>query len=81
MFMARVLTINQACEQCISGFDWHVVFHGYAHGVEAASNLTHFAAGMSITALVLMIIGTLLAARFTLNGCQSAWHQQAHYYC
>ncbi|MGF1847149.1 HupE/UreJ family protein [Vibrio lentus] len=35
-------------------------FHGYAHGVEAASNLTQFAAGMSITALVLMIIGTFV---------------------
>lgn len=35
-------------------------FHGYAHGVEAASNLTQFATGMSISALALMIIGTFV---------------------
>ncbi|MGB1280659.1 MAG: HupE/UreJ family protein, partial [Vibrio cyclitrophicus] len=35
-------------------------FHGYAHGVEAASNLTQFAAGMGISALALMVIGTLV---------------------
>jgi len=35
-------------------------FHGYAHGVEAASNLTQFATGMSISALALMVIGTFV---------------------
>lgn len=35
-------------------------FHGYAHGVEAASNLTQFATGMSISAMALMVIGTFV---------------------
>ncbi|MGY3571294.1 HupE/UreJ family protein [Vibrio paucivorans] len=35
-------------------------FHGYAHGVEAASNLTQFTIGMSISAMALMAMGTFI---------------------
>ncbi|MEZ9950587.1 HupE/UreJ family protein [Vibrio breoganii] len=35
-------------------------FHGYAHGVEAASNLSQFALGMTATAAALVLCGSVM---------------------
>lgn len=39
-------------------------FHGYAHGVEAAADLTQFGAGMLLSATGLMVAGLLVSRAF-----------------
>ncbi|MEF1290764.1 HupE/UreJ family protein [Vibrio sp. M260118] len=39
-------------------------FHGYAHGVEAAANLTQFGLGMMLSATGLIVFGALVSRAF-----------------
>ncbi len=39
-------------------------FHGYAHGVEAAANLTQFGLGMMLSATGLMVAGAFISRAF-----------------
>lgn len=56
-FSPTTKRINMALVASIS----LLFFHGYAHGVEAAANLTQFGLGMALSATSLMAVGALVS--------------------